>query len=198
MNNCIFPQTIQMLWTNGIGDDIGHDLFEIEVELFKDKYKCCPSTYEEFIANYKDKMLFIVSIFFKQKLVGVRIFEKITEEYMHSLLFAVKKQYQKKGLGSLICFMSASSLSWYGYNYVSSWTHESLSVVNVLAKYAPVLSYEPIFSPKERELLNQLEIYRSKESGFYGKRRLVPDYYEMTNGEIGKANFNVHKLVKLQ
>ena len=178
----------------GMPNNIGPEIFELEYDAFSTKYKCCPSCYDEFSENYKNKALFICAAIEKDKIIGVRIFEKINCKYYHSWIIVTKYTHRRMGIGSILSNLVATTLRYQGVKYLSSWIHIDLDVVKILGRHAPLLSKMDILCNKEQKLLRQLEEHREKPKSFYGNHRTVCDYYDMVDSSCGAANFYVHSL----
>ena len=194
-NNHIDSGICFRLWfCLGMPNDIGPEIFELEYDAFSTKYKCCPSCYDEFNEKYNNKSLFLCTAIDNDKIIGVRVFERINFEYFHSLMIVVKLDYRKRGIGSIVSALATTALRYQGVKHLSSWTHIDLNVVKIMERHAPLLSKAGRLCDKEQELLRKLEEYRGKPKGFYGNRRTMRDHYDMVDGSCGAANFYIHSL----
>ena len=108
---------------------------------------------------------------------------------------AVDIEFRGKKISSVICSGSVTYLKWINIKYISGWTHIDLTVKDILAKYAQLISKEKYLLPEEINLLNEFEEYYGKVKGYYGKERLIKGFYNMIdNTKSGDANFWVYKI----
>ena len=178
----------------GIPSEYKNQMFEIEKLTFENTYERCPKTMVEFEKRYKEKQISMVLCFYKQNIIGYRLFEKISDSQVQSMFMVVLEKFRGLNISNIICAFSYDYFKWLGYKYINSWTHIDMTASKILAKYAPYISTDDILTHKEVELLNNFEKYIGKPSGYYGSNRRVKNFYRMLDNKIGDAKFWVHKL----
>lgn len=180
--------------TKGMPLALGEELFPIEAHTFGKTYERCPRTLEEYFNRYDARDLFLVLGRYDGTVVGHRTFEIVNGYHIQTMFMVVTESFRGLGLSNALSALSAAYLSWLGYQWVSSWTHVSITAAEILAKYAPLVSTDPILTEQERILLRELEHFESETPGAYGNARKVRNYYNMRDGRTGDAHYWVHML----
>jgi len=179
---------------HNIPEHIDRKVYELEYNTFSKRYVKCPSTYHEYRIRQSSRNIVATLLFHNSDLAGVRMFELINPNHCHSMMMAISPPYREQGLADLICALSVNYLRWLGIRYISSWTHIHLQVVNILERYAPLLSRSEKLSEVELSCRIAYEESRKPREKHYGQKRTIEKFYKMVDGSIGDAYFWVHQI----
>ena len=174
-------------------EGLAKQVYELERDVFSNKYKDCPKSFDDFQDRRLNRELVSVLLLINGKVLGARLFEAIDSMHFHSLLMAINETHRGRGFGNLLCMLSIAYLKWRGIKYISSWTHIDIQSETILAKFAPLVSRSDELTEVELSCRKGFEQARKKKT--FGTKRKITNFYKMVYGSNGDAKFWVHQIL---